>query len=309
MNHIRYIQHNDIDKQKWDSCIEIAGNSLIYGYTWWLDTISPGWHALVLNDYEAVMPLTWRKKYGIYYLYQPFCTAALGMFYKPRINVAAQDFFYAIPTMYKYWDIDVNDCNQVADKSINAFERVNQMLALEGNYDEVRKGYSRLAKRKLNKAGANNLVLVTGCEPKIIIDLYRKEYHNQHSAGLEEYGALTRCCDVALGKNMAETYLAQSSAGDIVSFYITLKDDNFVYSLLGGSAAIGKQTGGFYFLTDAAIRSNCKLNKTFRFEGSDNKGIHFFNNQFGAYSKTYLHIQHNKLPFPFSVFKKRVPRK
>ena len=66
MNHIRYIQHEEIDKAKWDSCIANAGNSLIYGYTWWLDNISPGWHALVLNDYDAVMPLTWRKKYGFF---------------------------------------------------------------------------------------------------------------------------------------------------------------------------------------------------------------------------------------------------
>ncbi len=38
------------------------------------------WDALVWNDYEAVMPLTWNRKYGIAYLYQPFLTAQLGVF-------------------------------------------------------------------------------------------------------------------------------------------------------------------------------------------------------------------------------------
>ena len=34
------------------------------------------WDALVLDDYAAVMPLTWRRKYGTRYLYQPAFTTA-----------------------------------------------------------------------------------------------------------------------------------------------------------------------------------------------------------------------------------------
>jgi len=47
------------------------------------------WDALVLNDYEAVMPLTWNKKYGIHYLFQPFFCASLGVFAKKKKDIVA----------------------------------------------------------------------------------------------------------------------------------------------------------------------------------------------------------------------------
>ena len=51
----------------------IFDNGLIYAYSFYLDTMAKHWDAFILNDYEAVMPLTWNKKYGITYYYtSPF---------------------------------------------------------------------------------------------------------------------------------------------------------------------------------------------------------------------------------------------
>ena len=38
------------------------------------------WDGLILNDYEAVMPVTWNQKWGIKYLHQPALTPQLGIF-------------------------------------------------------------------------------------------------------------------------------------------------------------------------------------------------------------------------------------
>jgi hypothetical protein len=62
---IQYLSHHEIDKTKWDQCISEAENGLIYGYSFILITWQLIGMGLVLNDYEAVMPLTWNKKYGI----------------------------------------------------------------------------------------------------------------------------------------------------------------------------------------------------------------------------------------------------
>src|ERR1700722_19967131 len=95
--HIRYIQQPEIDKIKWDHCIGNAGNGLIYGYSCYLDQMAKNWDALVLNDYEAVMPLTWNKKYGIHYLYQPAFTASLGVFGNDMNEKLTRSFIQAIP--------------------------------------------------------------------------------------------------------------------------------------------------------------------------------------------------------------------
>ncbi len=77
---ISYLRHENIDKKKWDNCIAHANNSLIYAYSYYLDAMSENWNALVMNDYEAVMPLTWAKKFGFRYLRQPVFTQQLGIF-------------------------------------------------------------------------------------------------------------------------------------------------------------------------------------------------------------------------------------
>ena len=99
---IKYLPREAIDDTKWDACIDNAGNGLIYAYSFYLDTMADNWDALVLNDYEAVMPLTWKKKYGIYYLYQSFLVAQSGLFGE-MIDAKLQDsFLKAIPGKFRY---------------------------------------------------------------------------------------------------------------------------------------------------------------------------------------------------------------
>lgn len=283
MKLIRHIRHNEIDKEKWDSCIKSADNSLIYGYTWWLDNMSPGWNALVLNDYEAVMPLTWRRKYGVSYLYQPFCTAALGVFYKKNINIITTDFFDAIPKQYKYWDIDLNEKNGFSPDHAMISLRTNQMLDLKGGYDAVKQNYSRLARRTLNKASEAGMNIKRNVQPEIVINAFEHEYNQQINATDDDYKALIESCGIAAEKGLLKSYIAQTNDNVIAAFYIVLQDEKFAYSLLGGSTAEGKNNGAFYWLTDAAIYDQCGNKKIFRFEGSDKEGIAFLMHSLGLF--------------------------
>ena len=117
-SNILYLTHSEIDKTKWDACIDTAGNGLIYAYSFYLDHMANHWNALVLskglhseNDYEAVMPLTWNKKYGIRYLYQPFLTAQLGVFGKKIIEDQVSSFIKSIPASFRFIDISLNNKN------------------------------------------------------------------------------------------------------------------------------------------------------------------------------------------------------
>ena len=97
IENIRYCRRCDIDTIKWDKCIEESDNSLIYAQSFYLDRMVVKWDALVLNDYEAVMPLMWNRKYGFYYLYQPYFIHSLGVFGLKHIKVTADDFLMALP--------------------------------------------------------------------------------------------------------------------------------------------------------------------------------------------------------------------
>ena len=303
---IQYLKRNEIDIVKCNACIE-KNNGLIYGYSWWLDNMSAHWDALILNDYEAVMPLTWKKKYGFYYLYQPFFTASLGLFANTHA-ISIADFLRAVPSKFRFWDIDISEANilpePVSVAALTVHKRLNLFLDLQKNHSDLISQYSRLTRRSLEKSHKHNLVIVYNDTPEDIIALYRKSYHTAHRRITnKDYHALLSCCNIAAGKSHLKTYTAHTPEGEAVAFYIVLYDKNCVYSLVGGSTAKGKSMGAFYLLTNAAIQDHAGTNKIFRFEGSDISGIAFFNRQFGATPVYYQHLRMNRLPFPVKLLK------
>ncbi|MBX2926037.1 MAG: GNAT family N-acetyltransferase [Chitinophagaceae bacterium] len=308
-NTIQYLERSAVDAERWDECIDRSANSLVYAHSWWLDRMAENWSALVLNDYEAVMPLTWKRKYGFFYLYQPWFTASLGAFKKERTSASLVDFLKAIPPKYVLWDFQVNECNDIDEENelkVRVTRRANHFVqADESSYNSLKNTYSRLCRRKLIMAGHSQLIVKTNeISPSEIIELYRKQYAQKHpDIGAKDYRRLTDSCNIAFNKGLATTYAALLPTGNIAAFYLVLHDQNYSYSLIGGSNEEGKETGAFYLLTDMAIQHAAHNKRGFRFEGSDMPGVAFFNKQFGPAEMQYAHIQQNKLPFWAKLFK------
>jgi len=265
------------------------------------------WDALVLGDYEAVMPLPWRRKLGFYYLYQPGFIPALGIFTSASASASVSDFLRAIPSKFKFWEIDLNESNLLMDPPplpIKVTTRLNSFLSLSGPYGHIAEKYRRLARRMCKKAGDEGLEIIRQADPADIIAHYKEQYSHQHNklAG-SAYQQLTTCANLAITTGNASTYLARWPDNSIGAFYLVLSDTRFVYSLLGGSTPKGKENGAFYALTDAVIRDHASSNRIFRFEGSDIPGIAFFNAQFGPTPVHYPSLLRNNLPFPVNLFK------
>jgi len=265
--------------------------------------------ALISGDFDAVMPLTWNKKFGFKYLYQPYFTVPLGVFSKSHTAFDISSFLQAIPPEFKYWDIDLNENNFVPDKNkiykLRQYARTNYILSLQEGYDQLKLRYKRLANRMTKKAAENNLQIIKGEDPAVIIQLYQKDYAvRDHSVPDSIYRKLEKCTKTAFENKLSDTYLAKSVAGETLAYYIILLDEKFIYSLLGGSTEQGKKMGAFYLLTDNIIRDYAGSKKIFRFEGSDIPGISFFDGLFGPQKISYPHLVMNKLPFPFRLFKR-----
>ncbi len=303
---IRFLERNEIDIIKWDRCILHAPNGLIYARSFYLDAMAEHWSALVAGDYQYVMPLVWNKKAGLKYLYQPYFTKTLGVFGNSSHSFEISSFLLAIPDMFRYWDIDLNENNFVSTDIRKLYQRTrrNYFLSLANGYEHISQQYKRLAHRMTKKAIEAKLQIVRGEAPALIIQLYRRDYANRHRRiSGTVYDKLTDCSAMAFENNLAETYLAKSSSGETLAYYMILKDDHYIYSLLGGSTKEGKLKGAFYLLTDAIIRDHAESNRIFRFEGSDIPGISFFDNLFGPERISYQHLVMNKLPFLIRFFK------
>ncbi len=301
----RYLQRHELDVQKWNDCITRADNGLVYGYSWWLDAMAVQWSGLVWNNYEAVMPLTWKRKYGISYLYQPWFTPSLGLFCKESANLRLVDFLRAIPPIFRYWDMDVNEGNHVPreyDPRLKIWERNNLWIPAQ-DYNIVRQPYSRLARRSLKKGVQNNVEISNTTDIATVVQHYQQHYAKAHPAiRSKDYERLIAAGTHALQKGYASAYTAMLE-GELAGCYLVLHDSRYAYSLMGGSTATGKASGAFYLLTDHAIRMAMESNRSFRFEGSDMPGVAFFNQQFGPKEIRYLHLQKNNLPYPLRWLK------
>ena len=71
--------------------------------------MADNWDALVLGDYEVVMPLAVTSKAGIKYSYMPPFTSQLGIISKSAVDESiVQQFINAIPSQIKYCHISLN---------------------------------------------------------------------------------------------------------------------------------------------------------------------------------------------------------
>jgi len=294
---IQYLTNAEIDKIKWDACIEKADHGLIYGYSFYLDHMAPHWDALVLNDYEAVMPLTWNKKFGIHYLYQPFLTAELGLFGKKIYADLLESFLLAIPKKFNYWDISLNSSNIFDLKKFTMYKRKNYVLDLNKPYKELYIGYRENIHRNIKKAEQSVYTVQKDFDVEKVIKLAVEQMKNYTKESSENVDRFRKLYGHLHQKHNAITYGIISSENQLLASCIFFFSHNRAYYILVGNHPDGKNSGASHALIDAFIKDHAGKNLLLDFEGSDIPGLAFFYSSFGAVEENYAAIRMNGLPF------------
>lgn len=294
---IHYVQNPGIDKVKWDRCISDASNGLIYGYSFYLDSMAENWDALVLGDYDAVMPLTWKKKYAIQYLYQPFLAAQLGVFGKAVTWEMVSAFIKAIPTQFKFAEISMNSKNVPVYPANLATDRINYLLHLEKPYEKLRAGYGENIRRNTRKAEQSGCHVDKGFAVEKVIELateQMKSQGNQEKDNIERFRSLFQYLHP---REMAKTYGIFSAENKLLASAVFFFSHNRAYYILVGNHPDSKSTGASHALIDAFIKDHAGSNMILDFEGSDIPSLAQFYRSFGATEEKYPAVKINRLPF------------
>lgn len=299
------LTHYQIDKTRWDETIEKSYNGLIYAYSWYLDIVSPGWHGLVSEGYKAVMPLTWRKKFGFEYLFPPFFTQQLGVFSKQTLSAEILSHFIAkIPPRYKFLEINLNADNMFLPEGFKYKRNSNHTVNLNRSYDELAKGYSENLSRNLKKALSHQFQIVNMQSADELINLFRKNKGKSvKNFKDKEYYTLTELIIAAFEKKMCEVYYAYYE-NRLLAGAVFMKSKNRIIFLFSATNDEGKKMLAMPVLIDRYIRQHQQREITFDFEGSNDINLARFYKSFGAIESTYLQIEKNKLPLPFRLLKK-----
>lgn len=294
---IRYLSHLQIDKKKWDACIEQAANGLIYGYSFYLDQMAKYWDALVLNDYEAVMPLTWNKKYGIHYLYQPFLTAQSGVFGNNINAEMIHSFLQSIPSKFKYWDFCLNHNNVFPLKEFELFQRSNYILNLNKPYTELYTHYRENIQRNIKKAEQSGCTVQKKFDVEKVIELALLQMQSQGNESVNNVDRFRKLYQILNAKQMAVTYGIVSAANELLASCVFFFSHNRAYYILVGNHPDGKNIGASHALIDAFIKDHAGKKMVLDFEGSDISSLAHFYSGFGAVNEIYPGIKVNQLPF------------
>jgi hypothetical protein len=298
---IQYLQQHEIDKNLWDNCIERAPNGLIYAYSFYLDHMSDHWDALVLNDYEAVLPLPWKKKYGIHYLYQPFLTAQLGLFGKQLNSELLKTFLDNIPSKFKLWEFSLNHNNLFSIEGYPIYERKNFVLDLSASYDQLYNNYKDNSKRNNRKAVQYGCQEVRDIHLSRIIHLVKEQPAPASESDLSRF---TNLFYYLQRQGKARTYGILSKQDELLASAAFIFSHNRAYYILVGNHPNGRTLGASHALIDAFIQDHAGKELLLDFEGSDMRNLAFFYSSFGAKEEKYAAIKRNALPWYVKLFKK-----
>ncbi len=296
---IKHLTHNNIDKKRWDECIEKSFNGNIYAWSWYLDIVHPKWEALIENDYERVMPLTSKKKFGISYLIQPFFVQQLGIF--SRLHLSQNDverFIEAIPNKYKYLNFRLNAYNKV-NYDVDLFRRHRNIeLDLIADYQTIYNNYNKNTKRNLSKAESYGLTLSKNIDPETVIQLFRdnKGKDIRHWKN-KEYNRLLELTYTAINKGACFVCGVRNIDNQIIAGSIFMLSHDKIVFLFSGSDDSHKEKHALTMLLDNIIRDFSESQNTLDFEGSDNDGLARFYKGFGAKEIYYPEIRYNNLNF------------
>lgn len=286
--HIEYLNHSDINKLKWDQVIHNAPNGLLYACSWYLDCISPQWDALVYGDYEAIFPITLKRKYHIPYIVQPLFAQQLGMFGSTELNPELLSKFIARLPSYSY-EINLNFANFHPD----AVSMNNYIVSLINLYDELSTHYSYNTIRNIRKAKRYGYAIVP-LLPEEFIKLYSDTEHKDKRLNLPVISNII-CKGYKKGYiNCVALKNEQGETNAMLAYGLFKKR---IHYLFPASTAVGKKHSAMFLLVDLLFQQFAGKLNTFDFEGSMIEGIARFYKGFGAINQPYQTLKHLRPSF------------
>ena len=241
---IRYIRHKEIDFQKWDTCISHAVNKNIYATSWYLDLVCKNWDALILNDYQAVMPLPWSKKWGLKYIAQPLFCQQLGVFHHSK-NINVDDFLTSIPKLFLYVNLNLNVYN---GKSKFTLKQNDNFELFINEHQYLRENYSQSHLKNISKAHNYPVEISTQVDsPSEYLE--RKSIEAKVFMTKEQLLMENIIIEKALAESKGEMFSA-SIGGENVSSIFLLKDSKRLTLLTSCTDTKGKKASAYFFLLD-----------------------------------------------------------
>ena len=302
---IEYIENKNIDFQRWDECIARQIFPVIYANSWYLDMISNNWDALIIGDYETVMPLPFNKKKGVSYIYRPYGAQQLGLFGKDAHLPAMVDrFLNAIPKKFKWIDIYLNEGNAVTNQ-FKVTPQVNLTIDLSQSYEQIYKQYSSRTKRNLKKAKQFKFNQFEFDNPELLINLFKDNKGKiLKSLTDKHYIKMLHIMHVLMYRKLGFMWNLYTEPNHLCAGAFFIKWRGRIIFLFSATDDIGREQHAMTKILDEFIIAFSNKDYLFDFEGTNIKGLATFYKGFGAKESTYPNVKINRTIIPISLIQR-----
>ncbi len=301
-NSIHIIPSAEIDSTKWNEKIEIEENGLIYSTTTYLNTLTNDWCGVVVNDYEVIAAVPFRKKGFIQYCYTPNFIQQLGLI-GPVNKETAKEIIATIKKKFRYGSMQFNFLNNPTLLFDTYVEKTNFILQLNKSFEEISMEYRKDLKGNLEKCKYQLLVYIKSINCETAIELYKGQYGiKMKNVNNSDYQMLIQYCKKNIQKKeQCFTRAIVNADDEILAIALLFKDEKRLYNIANTVTPKGRALFANHLLLSNIIEEFSKQELLFDFEGSMIPGIAAFYSAFGATQEAYFTHHYNNLPFPLSI--------
>jgi len=301
---IVYLRNQEIDRAQWDTCIGLSQASKPYAYSWYLDIMSPGWEALIDDDYDSVFPIPARSRMGIKYIATPIFLQQLGAFSPDKSSDQAIDeFLDYLPEFYKLIDLCVGQ--KIKRRNYAVTERANFEIDLSGSYDYLWGNFTNTCRRNIEKSGKKSPVFVNDIKPGDLIDLFIKMKESEiKRVKLSDFQRLKNLMEYCIQNGTGKITGVRGTGKKIIFAQFIIQTPSFINLFFGVNTPESRDRRINYYFVNEIIRQNSGKNITLDFAGSSIPSVAVFMESFGAINNPYYRIFRNFLPWPVSMLKK-----
>ena len=285
---IRFLKHSEIDPEKWNQAVRNSLSPNVLAEYELLDQLTGDdtWHALVDNDYEAVMPLPTRQKGVLKYVYTPFFLPQMGIFHGQELPQYKYELFLEeVSEHYVLADLLMNEQNAWDWKKGLTPHFVSFTLFLHLPYSELYSQFHENTRRNI-KAAQKKQSRVTVQEEKVadIIALFRNNRGQGEEVHFrdEDYERLQHVSDYLLTHNLLEVYGVRTNDNRLAAGALFVKDGQRRWFWFSGRDNSLSESKPMFLLLDAYIRDHAESDLYLDFNGSSNPNVARLYQSFGS---------------------------
>lgn len=300
---IVYLKNIEIDRERWDNCIKNTTGAKPYGYSWYLDIMSPGWQALVDDDYDSVFPVPGFKRFAINYIATPVFLQQLGAFSPDKpITMAIGEFLEYMPDFYKFIDLCIGQKIEAAGYKVS--EKVNFELDLSKPYETIFRNFSNHCRRNIEASAKKSPELVYDITPEEITDLFIKNKGKEITGiKIRDYQRLKNLMNFCIINKKGRLIGVREAGKKLIFgvFVVEIQGNKTILFVANTPKSRERRIG--YFLVNELIKSYSSKRTILDFAGSSIPSIASFMESFGCVRVPFYRIYRNKLFWPLRMMK------